>query len=139
MAGEQGLRVGKVRSLGVVLSPRVSVELHRVDDAPLPIDALLDSGFSGSLSLPRSLIAELRLNRVGERYVVLADGSQILVDIHEGSVRFAGEWHDVDIHIGGPGALVDMRLMWGANISLDAVAEGDIEYRSLDLPRPRWP
>ena len=51
----------------------------------------------------------------------------------------AGEWRDIEIHCSEHVALLGMRLMYGANISFDAVPDGDIEYRSLDLPQPRWP
>ena len=133
------MKIGSVVDVAGNLYPTVCVEVTGNGGDSAMIEATLDTGFTGSLALPFEMVDRLGLEYLRDRAVILADGSQREVGIFRGSVMLATEWHDVHIHIGGPGALVGMRLMWGANISLDAVAEGDIEYRSLDLPRPRWP
>lgn len=133
------MKVGSVVDVAGNMYPTVSVTVTGDKGIRSRIEATLDTGFTGSLSLPLGLIEQLDLGYIRDRAVTLADGSQRDAAIYRGSVMLAGEWRDIEIHCSGHVALLGMRLMYGANISFDAVPDGDIEYRSLDLPQPRWP
>ncbi len=133
------MRVGSVVDVAGNMYPTVSLTVAGVNGIHSTIEATLDTGFTGSISLPLGLIEQLGLEYVRDRAVTLADGSQRDTAIYRGSVMLAGEWRDTEIHCSGFVALAGMRLMSGANISFDAVPNGDINYTSLDLPRPRWP
>lgn len=133
------MRVGYVVDVAGNMYPTVSVTITGMDGIHRTVEATLDTGFTGSISLPLGLIEQLGLEYVRDRAVTLADGSQRDVAIYRGSVMLGGEWRDTEVHCSGYVALVGMRLMYGANISLDAVPSGEISYTSLGLPRPRWP
>lgn len=55
------------------------------------IEAVIDTGFDGSLTLPPPLIAALDLVWRRRGRALLADGSQSLFDIHEAIVIWDGE------------------------------------------------
>ncbi len=133
------MKIGSVVSGEGFLFPTVPIEVHQPSGEHLRVDALLDTGFTGEVALPMSVVEGLGLEYVRDRIIALADGTHRRVEAFRASVFFGGEWRDALIYGTGGGATIGMRLVYGANISFDAVSDGDIEYRSLDLPRPRWP
>ncbi len=133
------MNIGTVVAVSGSLYPTVSITVTGAAGFSETTQATLDTGFTGSIALPLHMVDRLGLEYVRDRAVTLADGSQRDTAIYRGSVMIGGDWQDVEVHCSGHTALVGMRLMYGANISFDAVPEGKIEYRSLDLPRPRWP
>ena len=54
------------------------------------IEALVDSGFTGAVSLPLRVVEDLKLEWAAEHSVTLGDASEISVDLYEGIVVFAG-------------------------------------------------
>ena len=56
-----------------------------------PIDAMLDTGFSGFLTLPPSLVASLGLTWLGREQGAFADGTVELVDVYRAAVLWEGQ------------------------------------------------
>ena len=133
------MKIGRIDAATGALYPVVQVELRGRDGRSVFVDAVLDTGFTGTISIPIGVIRELGIVRRRRETFVLADGSTSESSVYDGSVRFAGSWFETDIFSTHYIPTVGMRLLYGANISFDAVPDGDIEYRLLDLPRPRWP
>ena len=133
------MRVGSVVGLDGNMYPTLSLTVAGPGGNRRTIEATLDTGFTGAISLPIELIERLELDYVRDRVVTLADGSQRDTAIFRGSVMLAGEWRDTEVHCSGHIALAGMRLMYGAKVSFDAVPGGGICFASLNLPQPRWP
>ena len=55
--------------------PRVAITLVGPDEQLLAVDAVIDTGFDGSLCLPTTLAAQVELHVRGTQLVELADGS----------------------------------------------------------------
>ena len=55
------------------------------------IEAIIDTGFSGWLSLPTATIAQLGLPFRRRGRAFLADGSESIFDIYEGTVVWNGQ------------------------------------------------
>ena len=72
------------------LQPMLIVEISNGDGRFQPVQALLDTGFSGHLTLPQDETARLGLKRVDRMPMILADGQEIEVSVHEGSVKWFG-------------------------------------------------
>jgi predicted aspartyl protease len=66
--------------------PVVDIRVHDFNGAARDLAAIVDTGFTGWLTLPPDLIAELGLpwKELGE--AILADGSQVLFDVYEAAV-----------------------------------------------------
>jgi len=54
--------------------------------------AVIDAGFTGSLTLPSAVISALRLRWHRTDRGVLADGSERLFDVYEAKVCGTGNW-----------------------------------------------
>ena len=56
-----------------------------------PIDALIDTGFTGFLSLPMAIISDLNLKLCGREEGTLGDGSLCTFDVYRGFVIWDGQ------------------------------------------------
>lgn len=60
------------------------------DDLEASFDAVVDTGFTGELCLPRSLIVRLGLAWWRRARSLLADGSETLFDVHRATLEWDG-------------------------------------------------
>lgn len=63
----------------------------------VPVDTWVDTGFTGQLTLPLTLIQSLGLPLVGKATTLLADGKTAEVDRYQCSVDWFGEM--VSVHV----------------------------------------
>ena len=124
------MKIGFVSLSGGGLVPTVRIELHSVGDSPRTVDALLESGFTGAVSLPLRDVLDLKLNRSGEHLVILADASEISVHLYEGFIGFAGKRYRCAVLATGDVPTVGMHLMKGLRVCFEAVEDGDIEIEA---------
>ena len=77
------------------------------------VDAVIDTGFNRFLTLPSTLVAELALPFIGVSRVVLANGSEETLDMHDVTVLRDGQSRDVDTFVADVTPLVGMSLLDG--------------------------
>ncbi len=83
------------------------------------VEAVIDTGFNGFLTLPASLITDLALPFVGTTQATLGDGSQIRMDVHEAIVRWDNRERMVLTLASKSGVLVGMSMLFGHRVILD--------------------
>lgn len=54
---------------------------------PSDLRLIIDTGFSGSLALPTTVIREMDLELVGSEWCALADGSEVDLPIYAGTIQ----------------------------------------------------
>lgn len=105
--------------------PLVPIVVRGARDVPM--DALLDTGFSGALTLPTSVRRLFRGRKaVGEAEVELADGTTVFERLYEVAVTFDGE--DRTVHASftrSQEALVGMELLRDHRVVIDH-ARGEV-------------
>ena len=77
------------------------------------LDAVIDTGFNRFLTLPSTLVAELALPFIGVSRVVLANGSEETLDMHDVTVLWDGQARNVDAFVADVTPLVGMSLLDG--------------------------
>ena len=77
------------------------------------VNAVIDTGFNRFLTLPPTLVAELALPFIGVSRVVLANGSEETLDMHDVTVLWDGQLRDVDTFVTDATPLVGMSLLDG--------------------------
>ncbi len=77
------------------------------------MSGVVDTAFNRFLTLPPSLVAELDLPLVGVSQVVLANGSEEMLDMHSATVLWDGVPRDVDVLVADTTPLVGMSLLDG--------------------------
>ncbi|MGD9857496.1 MAG: clan AA aspartic protease [Planctomycetaceae bacterium] len=95
------------------------------------VDALIDTGFNGALSLPSALISDLQLPWRQTGWAVLADDSRILVDLFEASVEWHGAERRVYVDEGCSTALLGMSLLEGSHLRINVVEAGRLAIEEL--------
>src|SRR5690349_5595959 len=55
------------------------------------VDAIIDTGFNGWLTLPPALVAQLELSWQEYGRALLADGTDVVFDIYEGIILWDGQ------------------------------------------------
>ncbi len=82
------------------------------------VDAVVDTGFNGFLTLPPMLVADLGLPVVGDGEAVLADGSEAVFDVYSVTVLWDGQPRAVETGAVGRDPLVGMALMEDHDLSI---------------------
>ncbi len=99
--------------------------------AELDVDAVVDSGFTASLTLPAAAVAALGLVRQSGGGAVLADGSVRQFDIFAAEVEWIGGWRPVLVSAVGDEVLVGLRLLTGHELRIAVVPGGAVEITPL--------
>lgn len=98
----------------------------------LAIDAVVDTGFDGFLSLPPNSISSLALLQTAEVFVQLANGCEDKMRGFEAEVdwdetRISIEVAEVDCE-----PLIGMRMMRGFRLTVDVLDNGTVTVERLD-------
>jgi clan AA aspartic protease len=95
------------------------------------LDAIIDTGFTDFLTVPRQVIEELGLRFRESMAYELANGDLDMFDLYEGKVLWDGRWREVIVSLAEGGPLVGMGLMEGCRLSVDVTDGGRVEIRPL--------
>jgi len=94
-------------------------------------DAVVDTGFTGWLTLPPHTIAALGLSWKELGAAILADGSLIDFDVYEASVLWDGQWVTIPVDEADADPLMGMRLMQGYRILIEDVDGGSVQIERI--------
>ncbi|BAY53400.1 MULTISPECIES: hypothetical protein [Leptolyngbya] len=95
------------------------------------IQAVIDTGFTGFLSLPLSLIESLELPWIFRDFATLGDGSEVLFDMYRASVIWHGQYQVVDVAASEAEPLVGMSLLYGSKLQIEAVEGGIVKIEAM--------
>lgn len=109
----------------------IKVSIHAADTQEQQIEFILDTGFSGSLTLPQSIITALGLPFRSRGSAILADGSETEFDIYAATVVWDGEPRRVLIEAADTDPLVGMGLLYGFNINIQAIDGGSVRIERI--------
>lgn len=93
------------------------------------IDAVLDTGFTGELTMPASLIASLQLPYLAPGRVQFADGRLEWIDIYRGVVVWDGVDRQVRVQSIEGDILIGMALLSGYELRARIIVGGDVQDR----------
>lgn len=119
--------------VGVVNSVREAVIPLSVrgPDGQIEIDAVIDTGFNGYISLSRALISELGFPFRRRGRAVLADGGEIIFDVYEATVIWDGERRRLEVDEADTDPLVGMGLLDGYELTIEVVTGGAVAIELL--------
>ena len=111
------------------------IALLGAEDRTIRIEAAIDTGYNGFLTLPKSVIEELDCSFVGPTRATLGDGHQVSMDLFLGVVQWDGSPRDVLILETEGGSLIGMALLNGHRITMDVEEGGVLSVESLAKAR----
>lgn len=92
----------------------------------LEIDAIIDTGFTGYITLPNSIINTLSLPFHSRQQVVLGDGNVHTVNVHTGIVNWEGQNHRIEIDAADTTPLLGMAMMYGYKLTIEDIDGGAV-------------
>lgn len=95
------------------------------------IDAVIDTGFTASLSLPANLIVSLGLEWRSIDRGILADGSEILFDVFEAQVVWDRKYRRILIDEADTDPLIGMALLRGFELKIEVRRAGKVTIKRL--------
>jgi clan AA aspartic protease len=95
------------------------------------IEAVIDTGFTGFLTLPPSLITALGLTWRGYASAVLGDGSLQQFDVYAATVIWDGQARMVEIDAADTDPLVGMGLLYGHEVRIQVINGGAVTIEAL--------
>ncbi len=95
------------------------------------VEAVIDSGFTGALTLPPALIASLGLRWQSVDQAILGDGSTCVFRMFLGKLVWDGKVRSVLIAEAGADTLVGMRLLKGYELKMEVRARGKVTIKRL--------
>jgi clan AA aspartic protease len=110
---------------------KIRVKVRGPDGREDDFDAVVDTGYTSSLTLPAAQIAKLGLDWKGFDRCILGDGSECLFDIYAGEVQWDGQWKNVTIDEAASDPLVGMELMNGFEIIIQVRNGGQVTIKKL--------
>ncbi len=109
----------------------VPLRLRGPSGIEMDVDAVVDSGFTASLTLPTAIVASLGLTRQSTSEAVLADGSIRHFDVYTSEVAWGAGWRPVLVSAVGGEVLLGMGLLAGHELRIAAVPGGAVEITPL--------
>jgi clan AA aspartic protease len=101
-------------------------------DAPKQmVEALIDTGFSGFLSLPSFMIESLGLPWIFSDSVTLGDGSEVIFQMYRAIVIWDGQLKVVDVAASESEPLLGMSLLYGFKLQVEAVERGIVTIEAM--------
>ena len=110
----------------------ISLSLRGPSGQAQEIDAVIDTGFNGFLTLPPTLVAELGLPFLSHGGATLADGSKIAFDVWEVTVLWGGAAVPVEADEADTTPLVGMSLLDNHNLYVEVKDGGRVVLQVME-------
>ena len=108
------------------LDPLVTISIADSGGSFRSLEAVLDTGFGGYLTLPGRTIQRLGLEPAGERRITLATGESRMANAYSATALWLGQRRDVIVFASGSESLLGMALLRGYRVSLDVREDGEV-------------
>ena len=95
------------------------------------VDAIVDTGFTGHLTLPMAVVTRLGLTPQQGSQAVMADGVVRPFNRYAADVSWDGVWRPVLVYGTGREPLVGLRLLAGHELRFQVAPGGEVEVTRL--------
>ena len=108
---------------------RLTVRGHRGREQE--VEAVIDTGYTGALTLPATLIMLLGLRWQSTQRATLADGSTCVFQVHVGKVKWDGKVRQMLVDEADTDPLIGMRLLRGHELKMQVRYRGRVTIKRL--------
>ena len=95
------------------------------------VSALIDTGYSGHVTLPSEVVHDLGLVRVGTTTAELANGDELDFETYIASVGWSGDQRGITVHRVETRPLIGMRLLEDHRLQVDVEHGGRVLIEPL--------
>ena len=111
---------------------RIEVEVRGSGGSFQTIETVVDTGFTGHLTLPAETIGRLGLRRGLRTTVTLGTGIRERVNTYRGDILWHGQTYPILILESRGTPLLGMELLEGSLLTIQAKTNGDVLIEKLD-------
>lgn len=97
------------------------------------IEAVVDTGFTGHLTLPPDVVEALGLPFRRSGRALLGDGRAATFDIHEAVILWEGSPRRIPVDVADTDPLLGMGLLYGHNLNIQVIEDGEVLVRVLPV------
>jgi clan AA aspartic protease len=95
------------------------------------VDTVIDTGFSGFLTLPSDIILALGLQWEGRDIATLGDGTSCTFEIYLAVVIWDGQYREIYVNESETFPLIGMRLLRGYDLRIQTIEGGTVAIEAL--------
>jgi clan AA aspartic protease len=110
---------------------RIRITVKGVRGLNQDIEAIVDTGYTASLTLPPALIADLGLPWQSMKTALLADGSDCVFSVYEARVVWDGKLREILVDEADTEPLVGMRLLRRHELNIQVRSRGQVTIKRL--------
>jgi clan AA aspartic protease len=114
------------------LEATVVATLRGVAGVSQPHSFVIDTGFTGDLTLPGEAVESLQLTWLGQEEGILADGRAEVFDVYRGEVLWDDHWRPVEIQCASVYPLLGMSLLSGHDLFVRVMPGGSVRIEPVD-------
>ena len=109
----------------------IQLEVLGTHQSAVSIQAVVDTGFNGFLTLPIDVLNSVGASAAGTRRAELGDGNLVELDVYVARVNWQDENRDVLALQAEATPLVGMSLLWGSRVRFDAQDGGAVTIEAM--------
>jgi clan AA aspartic protease len=110
---------------------RIRVKVRGRQGREQELEAIVDTGYSGALTLPPALIRIMGLRWKSTERAILADGSTCVFQVYEATLAWNGKWRAILVGEADVNPLLGMRLLRGHELRVQVRARGKVTIKPL--------
>ncbi len=110
----------------------VKLVIFGADDREHEIEAVVDTGFTGVLTLPPGIVTAMALPYLGPQPATLANGGWVMTSLHEVRLLWNDEERDLEVMAMEGEPLVGMTLLDGCEIRIQVTDGGSVTIEPLE-------
>ena len=95
------------------------------------INAVIDTGYTGFLSLPREIIVALNLSWTGIDRGTLGDVSEVIFQVYAASIIWDGQYQNIPVNEAETDPLVGMSLLYGYDLYIRTLEGGIVTIKAI--------
>lgn len=126
---------GKVNA---ILKPFLPLSLIAPDGTEFPVEVMVDTAFSGEVSLPLETIKQMGLKYEYDDVYVVGSNEEHSFSFYKGAQAY---WHEKDVEVlvmeAEGDAVIGMELLKGSSVFVEAKPNGKVRIKELPPPRTR--
>ena len=117
------------------LDPMVQLFAYSASGDRVPLNVLVDTGFTGSFSLPKSVAARLGLVKIGSDSVQFGDGSVYSADLYEVEIEWDGVRRTIYADAFGAELLIGTELLRDYELLIQFYNGGPVRLLKMQTAR----
>ena len=114
--------------------PRVTVPVLDANGALIPLELVIDTGFTGFMTLPPLVVRALGLERGDDRVMMLADGQIITTPTYRATAIWHGSPTEIDVLQIDARSVIGISLLWNSDIAMAVRENGPVSITAPSEP-----